>query len=45
LTELRATDGAIVGKYPIGNTAGVVFDGTDVWVADIFHNLLRRQSP
>jgi DNA-binding beta-propeller fold protein YncE len=45
LTELRTTDGAILAKYPIGNTAGVVFDGTNVWVADTFHNLLHRKSP
>lgn len=45
LTELQAANGAIVAKYPVGNTTGVVFDGTKVWVADTFHNLLRRKSP
>jgi sugar lactone lactonase YvrE len=42
LTELQASDGEIVAKYSIGNTAGVAFDGKNVWVADTFHDLLHR---
>jgi hypothetical protein len=46
LTELQASDGAILATYPMGNTAGVVFDGSRVWVADTFHNrLLWRKTP
>jgi len=35
LTKLLATSGAVVGTYPVGqNPFGVVFDGTNLWVAN-----------
>lgn len=42
LTKLQASDGVEVAKYSLGNTAGIAFDGKNVWVADTFHNLLHR---
>jgi DNA-binding beta-propeller fold protein YncE len=42
LTELQASDGAVVAKYPIENTTGIAFDGKNVWISETFHNLLHR---
>ena len=35
VTKLRASDGSLVGTYPVGsNPQGVAFDGTNIWVVN-----------
>jgi len=35
VTELNASDGSLVGTYPVGQGAeGVTFDGSHIWVAN-----------
>jgi hypothetical protein len=35
LTQIRASDGAVLGNLPTGlNPAGVLFDGSHIWVAN-----------
>jgi hypothetical protein len=40
--ELRASDGAIVGKYSNQNGTGVAFDGANIWVAVTFENSVNK---
>jgi hypothetical protein len=41
VTELRA-DGKIIGDFPFPSTAGIAFDGANIWVAATFHDALNK---
>lgn len=42
VSELRASDGSVIAKYPTKNAAGLAFDGANMWVADESVNLLHK---
>jgi DNA-binding beta-propeller fold protein YncE len=43
VTKLRASDGAILGMFGVGNQpAGVAFDGANIWVANQGSNTVSK---
>ena len=43
VTELNASDGSLVGTYPVGSDPGAItFDGTHIWVANQIDNTVTE---
>jgi len=43
VTKLRASDGANLGNFSVGNQpTGVAFDGANIWVANQGSNTLSK---
>jgi uncharacterized protein (TIGR03437 family) len=42
ITKLSASDGIIVGTYPVTNPIGLVFDGVNIWVASGSNNTVTK---
>ena len=40
--ELRASDGAELGRWPSSGTAGIAFDGANIWVGEFNDNALGK---
>ena len=42
--KLRASDGTILGTFPVANfPVGVAFDGTNIWVANYTSNSVSKR--
>jgi hypothetical protein len=43
VSKLRASDGALLGTFAVGNTPfGVAFDGANIWVANDLGNTVSK---
>jgi DNA-binding beta-propeller fold protein YncE len=45
VTKLRASDGVVLGTFPVGNApAGIAFDGANIWVANLSNSVTKLRA-